>query len=442
MSRKINKIALINPSTHSDAEGHIYEMYKRNIDNYKPYITPPLNLLTLAAFVPCDVEVKIIDEHVDSIDFDEHFDLVGLTAMTQQANRAYQIANKFRNGNTIIVMGGIHASVLPDEALDYVDTVFVGEAEETWPIFLEDLKNGSEKKIYKSDSPFDLNNAIIPRYELINYEKIHKLTTHFKFLPIQATRGCPHDCSFCVTTKFYGKKIRKKRIGQIVAEVKELKKHNENALFLFVDDNLFVDRKFSKELLKELMPLKISYNAQTDIKVADDPELLELAYKSGCVQMIIGFESIDPGSLGEINNNNWKLKQLETYAGNIKKIQEKGIMVWGSFVIGFENDSLSTFENVRDFVVENHIAGHFTLLTPLPGSVLYQKCQKDGQLYKDVYWDHFSFYKLNIKHKNIEHKLAEEKIVWLFDQVYRNEVALKRTRQMMQYFKQLDRRWN
>ncbi len=338
-------------------------------------------------------------------------------------------------------MGGIHASVLPYEALNHVHNVFIGEAEELWQIYLEDLKSGKERKIYKNDRLFDLKKSILPRYELINFELFNNLTTYFKFLPVQASRGCPHDCSFCVTTKFYGKKIRKKEIDQIISEIKYLKKHSNNALLLFVDDNLFVDRVFAKSLLRELIPLNIKYIAQSDVKVADDSELLRLAYLSGCMMIFIGFESINIQALSEINVNGWKMRQLQNYPLAIKRIQENGIVVFGAFIIGFKNDNLSTFEQIKNFVIQNNIPGQFTLLTPLPGSQLYEQYKVAGSLINDTFWDKCSFFDMTFKHDILSKEEAENEIIAIHDEIFNEENSMKRNFHMIKIYKKLPQRW-
>jgi radical SAM superfamily enzyme YgiQ (UPF0313 family) len=441
LARTVKKIALINPSTYASSEKHIYEMYKRNINNYKPYLSPPLSLLTIASHTPKDIQIKLIDENIETIDFNEEFDLVGITAMTQQAFRAYEIAGEFKKKNIPVVMGGIHASVLPEEALLHVDSVFIGESEEQWKVYIQDLRAKREKRIYQAESLFNFENSLVPKYELINYNVLKSKDSFIRLIPVQATRGCPHDCSFCIVPEFYGRCVRKKSISQVIKEIEYLKDLNYDSLLLFVDDNLFVDRKYIKALMKELMPLKISYIAQTDIKVANDNELLELAYRSGCVLMLIGFESIDSTNLSEINTNKWKMKQRDSYTENISKIQKNGIIVFGSFIIGFENDDFGTFEKIRDFVLENKISAHFTILTALPGSRLYKQYKKANRFMKDVFWDDLSFYNLNFKHEHINKEMTEKGIVWLYDEVYNDINAMNRYRHMMEFYKKLQGRW-
>jgi radical SAM superfamily enzyme YgiQ (UPF0313 family) len=442
MHGKIKKIALINPKRPLKQDNpKTFGLFERNADRLKLWFAPPLSLLTIASLTPQDIEIKIIDEHFEDIDFNAEYDLVGITAMTQQAFRAYEIADAFRRKNRVVVMGGIHASVMPDEALKHVDTVFIGEAEELWQVYLEELGSGDERKIYQKNTLFDMKKSVLPRYELINFERFNSLTSFFKFLPVQASRGCPHDCSFCVTTKFYGKKIRKKEIGQIIEEIKTLKKLSNNTLLLFVDDNLFVDRPFAKSLLRELIPLNIKYIAQSDVKVAEDDELLRLAYLSGCMMIFIGFESLNIQTLSEINANTWKMKQLKNYPLAIKKIQENGIVVFGAFVIGFEKDSISTFSNIRDFVIQNNIPGQFTLLTPLPGSRVYDQFLAEGRLNKEAFWNKCSFFDMTFTHDHLSKENAENEIIKIHDEVFNEENTMKRNFHMIKIYKNLSPRW-
>jgi radical SAM superfamily enzyme YgiQ (UPF0313 family) len=442
MIKQIEKIALINPKRPLQFENQrIYEMFERNRNQLKPWSGPPLNLLTIAALTPEDIEIKIIDEHYETIDFEQKFDLVGLTAMTQQACRAYEIADEFKKRNITVVMGGIHASFLPDEALKHVNTVFIGEAEELWNSYLSDLKTGSEKPVYKNEKTYDLRESPVPRYDLINYQAFKDINKYFNLIPVQATRGCPHNCNFCAVSKLYGKKIRKKNIDQVIKEIDFLRKKNNDSLILFADDNLFVDKHYIKDLLRELIPLKIKYFAQSDVRVAEDNELLELAYLSGCQIIFIGFESPNMSSLGEINENKWKLNHAKKYSEYIRKIQENGIVVFGAFAIGFDNDDPGTFKKIKDFAVNNNIPGQFTVLTPIPGSRLYNQLLSEGRLYTETFWNRCGFYNLVFRHNKLGEEEVEESLIWLYDQVFSVENSLKRALYMKEIYKKLPQRW-
>lgn len=442
MKKKIKKIALINPKKPLKEQNvKIFKMFSENKEHLKPWYTPPLNLLIIAAVTPADIEIVLIDEHFEDIDYNKQYDLVALTAMTQQANRAYSIADKFRQKNIPVVMGGVHASVLPNEALQHVDSVFVGEGEELWPSFLNDFESGTPQKIYKSDKPLDLNTLPIPKYELFDYENFKKVDSYFKFIPIQATRGCPHDCSFCMVSRFYGKKIRKKSVPQIIKEIKYLQNLNYDSVIMFADDNLFADRVFAKELLRELLPLKIKYCVQTDIRIAEDEELMDLAYRSGCVMSLIGFESLNDESLNGVNPNNWKMKQIHNYKNAIAKIQSRGIVVFGAFIIGFQDDTLATLHKTKQFVLENKLPVQMTLLTPLPGSKIYEDIKAEGKLLEEEYWDRCSFFELTFNHDHLQKDSAEDGIVMAHSEVFSDQNVMERNMHMMKIYKKLPQRW-
>ena len=437
---KIKKIALINPKRPFNTQNpSTYEMYQRA--GMKPWFAPPLNLFVIAAHTPPSIEIKIIDEHYETIDFNEHFDLVGITAMTNQANRAYEIADIYRKKNIYVAMGGIHATVLPAEAQQHVDSVFIGESELLWSNFIEDFEVSNPKSLYLSEHYMDLAKMKTPRYDLINIDAFKNLGNQYRMLPIQATRGCPHDCNFCIVSKFYGKKIRKRNINLIIEDIKTIAKLNLDLPYLFVDDNIFVNRTFAKELLMKMIPLKIKFIAITDIKIADDPELLDLAYRSGCFMLLIGFESLKPEALSDVNVNGWKMKQINNYSTAIEKIQSAGMSVIGAFVLGLKGDHLDDFAKTRDFVINNHILGQFCLLTPLPGSRIYEEFKAEGRLHNHNFWDSCNFYELNFKHDNFSKEEAENELAAMHQAIFSEENSLLRTHHMMQQYKKLPPRW-
>ena len=303
------------------------------------------------------------------------------------------------------------------------------------------FRPGMEKRTYRPEHHYDLSKAPVPKYDLLNFNAFKDSDSYFNYIPIQATRGCPHDCSFCVVTKLYGGKIRKKSINHVIEEIEYLQKFNKDSLILFADDNLFVDKKYGRELLKALIPLKIKYFAQTDISIAEDDELLRLAYQSGCHIAFIGFESLRPESLGEINRNKWKMKQVEKYAQSIKKIQENGIVAFGAFVAGFQNDDLNVFKEIGEFAIQNNMPGQFTIATPIPGSRLYQSLLAEGKLFDPVFWNECNFYNLVFRHENFSRKDAQNSLINLYETVFSDENTLKRLMYMKNVYKKLPPRW-
>ena len=423
----------INPKTKNALDG--------NNRFLKAYNTSSLSIITIAGLTPPDIEVSYIDEDFEDIDFNIQYDIVGISAMTQQIVRSYEIAKEFRRRGIYVVMGGIHTSFLPEEALEWVDTVIIGEAEDLWPQFLEDFKNNKAKKIYKQpEGTFvDLTKSPIPRYDLLkkkNYFEDHK--SFYNMIPIQVSRGCPHDCEFCLVTKCYGSRFRKKTIEQVRIEINEIKKYFPGKVILFADDNLFIDRKFSKKLLEEIKNLKIRWWAQSDISVGEDEELLSLIYESGGLLLLIGFESIDPENLKTINNNSWKYRQLKNYSKNIERIQKHGIIVFGSFIFGLDNDDKNVFNNVVEFMDQNNITGQLTIATPLPGSRLLERLKLEGRLIEnEPFWDKCTFLDVLFKPQKMTIEELEDGFIWSYKQVFNEKAQAKRVQYLKEIYKNI-----
>ncbi len=438
--RRVEHIAFINFRRYTWS---ITPKIKKALDSsgglLKAYCTPSLSLLTIAALTPGDIRVSYIDEDFEEIDFDGGYDIVGISAMTQQAPKAYQIASEFRKRNVYVVIGGIHASVLPDEALQHADTVMVGEAEETWPAFLEDFRNNRAKRVYTGSSLVDITKSPVPRYDLLRGKGYFRDASRFyNMVPLQATRGCPHDCEFCLVSKIYGKRIRKKKIEQIKKEVLSIKANTPNKVLLFADDNLFVDNKYAKELVMALKELRIRWWAQTDIAFGDDEELLSMAYDGGCLIVLIGFESIHPKNLAEMNRTKWKYKQLVKYWKNIERIQSHGIQVFGSFIFGLDNDSPDVFRAVVEFMEENHITGQLTIATPLPGSRLEERLKSENRLLPEYgQWERCTFFDVLFDPKLMSKKELEDGFIWAYQQVFSESSFSKRAEYLKYAYRRL-----
>jgi radical SAM superfamily enzyme YgiQ (UPF0313 family) len=441
--RKLNHICLIGTKRYTWS---INPKIKKSLDEnnkfIKAYNTSSLSIITIAALTPPDIEISYIDEDFEEIDFDGQYDIVGISAMTQQVIRCYEIAKEFRKRGIYVVMGGIHVSFLPNEALEWVDTVIIGEGEELWPQFLEDFKNNKEKRIYKRpEGAFvDLTKSPVPRYDLLerkNYFKSHK--NFYNMIPMQISRGCPHNCEFCLVTKCYGSKFRKKTIEQVILEINEIKEYFPGKVILFADDNLFIDRKFSKILLKTIKDLKIRWCAQTDISVGEDDELLSLIYESGGLLLLIGLESIDPENLKSINNNFWKYKQLSNYSKNIERIQKHGIIVFGSFIFGLDNDDKHVFKKVVGFMDKNNITGQLTIATPLPGSRFLERLrQEDRLIANEPFWDKCTFLDALFKPQKMTVQELEDGFIWAYKQVFNEKAYSKRVQYLKEIYKNMN----
>jgi radical SAM superfamily enzyme YgiQ (UPF0313 family) len=327
-----------------------------------------LTLTTLAALTPPDVDVRITDENVEPIDFEEDVDLVGVTGMVMHAPRAYQIAQRFRQRGIPVVMGGPHASSLPYEAKEHVDAVVIGEAENVWEGLLEDLKVGSLKPFYKADAFCSMEGLPFPRLDLLHKDAYMTINC------AQTTRGCPHQCDFCHVTHFFGKTYRCRPVDEVIEEVKRL----EGEFLVFIDDNIAGNRRYARELFTRLKPLKKKWASQASMTLTRDPELLRLAAESGCVSLFLGVESLSPENLKDVNKAFNRVPQFEEA---MKALHDHDIMVVAGFIFGLDHDDEGVFERTLRFCERNRIElPSFFVLTPLPGTPLFQKIESEGRL--------------------------------------------------------------
>jgi len=442
MGRQLKKICLIWPKRDIWSTNlTITQVLKESRKHLKAYSSPPLGLLTIAALTPSDIDVEIIIEDNAPIRYDQNYDLVGISSMTHSVERAYEIAGEFKARGTYVVMGGIHATVMPEEASLHADTVIVGEGEELWPRFLQDFRNGEPSKIYRNPEGYfvDIRLSPVPRYDLLKGKAaLANPDYYYNLIPVQVTRGCPHGCEFCVVTDIHGKKSRKKTIDQVRAEILSIKRNLPNHIVGFADDNLFLDRQFAKELLQEVDRLRIRWVAQSDISIGAQDWLLELMYKSGCLFVLVGFESLDPKNLAGMNPNDWKLRQLEKYEKYVQNIQEHGIVVLGSFITGLDNDDKGVYGRIVDFMNRNKIAGDLTFATPLPGSRLFERIKREDRfLYPVPFWNRCTFFDVVFKMKKMSKEEAEEGMSQAYRQISTEEAFKSRTEYFKEVYKKL-----
>lgn len=328
---------------------------------------PSLSLSILASLVPPDIEVSIVEEEITDIDFNEKADLVGITTMTATASRAYEIADNFRNQGTTVVLGGIHPTALPEEAIKHADSVVIGEAEGCWEKVIRDYRKGKIEKFYRSGHP-SLDNLPLPRWDLNGKKNVGNV------IPILATRGCPYDCEFCSVTEFYGRKVRHRPVHDVIEDIKQ----SGGKTFIFLDDNIIGNPKYAKELFKNLISLKINWVGQASVSISKDKELLSLAQKSGCKALFFGVESVLMENLKTMKKT---LNSLADYEKTIKVLRDLGIHFHASMILGFDEDDPSVFERTLKFLTKNKVgAVTFNLLTPYPGSRLYRRLKEEGRI--------------------------------------------------------------
>lgn len=348
-----------------------------------------LNLPLLAGYVDSDFEVRIIDENIEDINFDDDADLVGITAMTSTAFRGYQIGDQFRERGVHVVIGGIHASLFPEEAGAHADTVVVGEAEVSWPRFLNDFKSGRPQSIYRENAFHNLIGLPNPRRDLLRPGRYSMQDV------VMTTRGCPHNCDFCSVTSFWGGKIRTRPVEEVIEEVKRLKGN----FIQFVDDNIYGHRGHAHELFEALIPLKKTFGAQGDITLARNPELLKLAVRSGLRWLFIGVESPSSENLADVGKT-WNSSGME-FEEAFKILHKAGVKILGSFILGLDNDDEAAFDRTVDFAIKNELElANFYILTPLPGTRLHERYRSEGRLLTEQ-WDRYDCNRVVIKHPKL-----------------------------------------
>jgi len=347
---------------------------------------PYLGLLKVASLTPSDWQVSIIDEKVEKIDFNSYADIVGITAMTPAANRGYEIADAFKQRGIKVVMGGMHVSKMPEEALQHCDSVVIGEAEDLWDKVLCDFESNELKKIYRHENIYpSLENRPAPNWDL------YRDKGYLPFHSIETTRGCPHNCEFCSVTSSFGGKFRNRPIDEVEKEIQNLKPFEgrfmlKNVVF-FADDNIISNRRHARELLERIIPYNLKWLGQASVNIAKDDEILAFCRKSGCMGILLGFESLSPDNLSNMGKG---FNKPQDYIDIVKKLHDYGIGVDGSFVLGFDHDDEGVFDRTLEFIVRAKIdVCYFSILTPYPGTRFYAKMKEEGRLI-DYDWANYN----------------------------------------------------
>lgn len=331
----------------------------------------PLLFGIIKSLTPSEYEIEFIDERVEKLPERIDSDIIAFSVETYTAKRACILARKYKTEENIIVMGGFHASVMPDELLGYADSVIIGDAEGSWEKFLSDCKEGKPCKKYVSDETK-------PLCVLNDDPSIYK-HSYYGIGVYQISRGCKFNCDFCSIKTMY--KCVRRKTADMIAE--ELKKSREKIIF-FVDDNLFYDKKSAIELFRKIAPLKKKWACQISMDAARDDELLSEMKRSGCFLVLMGFESLNPESLGEMNK---KANTAADYDEIIKRIYRHKLMIYGTFVLGCDNDREDVFRRTFDFAVKNKIAvTNFNPLIPMPGTTVYSRMEQENRLIYDKWW--------------------------------------------------------
>jgi len=350
----------------------------------KAYI-PPLTLPVLAGLTPKCIDVELCDESVDTVNFDTDADLIGITGITSQINRGYEIADAFRRRGKKVVMGGIHVSAMPDEAKDHADSILIGEAEDLWEAIIEDFRNNRLKKEYTADAYTNFKKLVIPRYDLLKLDRYRRSSgTNLPRLPIQASRGCPFNCNFCSVTKFWGPKIRTKPLENVEKELLQIKSLGTNRIF-FTDDNFIADISYTKNLLDLLKKHDFSWICQVSTNIYRHEDLIVEMSKAGCSALYMGIETFSEENLEDINKKFNKMADYETLFALFNK---SNIRVTASMIIGLDGDTRESLDYmVRKLIHLKVSYALFYILMPLPGTQLREQFLRENRII-NYNWDH------------------------------------------------------
>ena len=388
---------------------------------------PSLSLLTLAGMTPPHFEVEYMEiaDLKSTPELPDRFDLVVITSLSAQIYEAYKVADSYRARGTPVVMGGLHVSSMPDEALEHCTAIAVGEGETLWPEILADVERGDLKPRYEQSprGTFDLRAAPMPRFDLLDPKKYNRIT-------VQTSRGCPHRCEFCASSILLTPRYKLKPVEKVIAEIRAIKSIWPRPFIEFADDNSFVNTPHAKELLRALAVEKLRWFTEADINVARDDELLALMRDSGCQQVLIGLESPRPRSLDGIElNGNWKVRQQDRYKAAIEKIQSFGITVNGCFILGLDGDTPEVFDDVLEFVRDSGLYEvQVTFLTAFPGTPLYRRLHSEGRIIEDRAWDRCTLFDINIRPRDMAVEDLQSGFLKLVKQLYSEEETHSRRR--------------
>ncbi len=393
---------------------------------------PSLGLLTVAALTPPDMEVVYREiQDVRPEDALEPFDLVAISSFTAQIDEAYALADRYRAAGVPVVLGGLHVTMMPDEAAAHADSIVVNGAEGAWPRLVEDFRKGCLKPRYEGlrTGVFRSPDYVVPRFNLLRGRPYNRIT-------VQTSRGCPLHCEFCAASLRITSSFQQKPVEWALEEIRVARGVTEHPFFELADDNTFLNKSWGKEFLRGLAPMGLSWFTETDISVADDDELLRLLASSGCRQILVGLESPTPEGLTGIDPSGWKQRRCDQYLRAIEKIQSCGVTVNGCFILGLDSQTPEVFPQVRDFIRKSGlIEAQVTVLTPFPGTPLYARLAREGRLLQPRFWDRCTLFDVNFRPKNMSVEELESGMRWLFREVYNDAEYARRQRHYMELVK-------
>ena len=383
---------------------------------------PSLGLLTLAALTDDrhDVDYFEVDDIADMDPLPE-CDLAAFSTYTAQVKECYALSDRFRAAGVTTVIGGLHATAVPDEALAHCDIVVAGEGEPVWRRLLADVESGTAGQVYRPDAPFDLSDAPIPRYDLLDPARYNRLT-------VQTQRGCPWRCEFCASSILLTPRYEMKPADLVAAEIRAMKSIWADPFVEFSDDNSFVNRHHARELVAAIGSENVQWFTETDVSIADDPDLLAMMRDAGCREVLVGFESPNAAALDGVEiKRNWKLGRVDRYRAAVEAVQTHGIALNACFVLGLDGDGPDVFESVARFVDETDpFDVQITVLTPFPGTPLYDRLLAEGRILEPGAWELCTLFDVNYRPVNMTVEELEGGLVDLGRHLYSQESTDRR----------------
>jgi len=385
---------------------------------------PSLGLLTLAGLTPPDLEVQYLEvpDLAQVEEVPQEFDAVAISSFSAQIHEAYTLADRYRALGTRVILGGLHVSALPLEAMRHADAVVVGEGEPSWPTVISDLRAGTMKQIYDSRSVnYTFANSPMPRFDLLDMDRYNRIT-------VQTQRGCPFRCEFCAASIRISPTYKIKPVDRVIAEIRAVKRRWARPFIEFADDNTFVNKPHSKQLLRAIAKENIRWFTETDISVADDDELLSLVHDAGCAEILIGFESTTFSAVDGIEQRaNWKARKVDSYLNAIRKIQDHGIRVNGCFILGLDSTGPESFDGIWQFIQQSGLYDiQITVQTAFPGTPLYTRLKQEGRIVRDEAWELCTLFDVNFLPRKMSVSQLEAGLRALAQRVYADEVTKAR----------------
>ena len=391
---------------------------------------PSLSLLTLAGLTPDAFEISYHEvADLRLLDEPPACDVAAIASYSAQIRDAYALSDRYRALGVRTVLGGLHVTARPAEAAEHADAIVVGEGELGWPELVADLASGSLKPMYSAGGrEFSLADAPMPRFDLLDVERYNRLT-------VQTQRGCPWRCEFCAASIRLTQLYKVKPVPKVIAEIRAIKRVWPKPFIEFADDNTFVHRRHGKELLRAVAEEGIRWFTETDVSVADDPELLELMREAGCAEVLIGLESPTAVGIDGVElRRNWKAARFDRYFDAIERVQAHGIAVNGCFVLGLDGDGPDVFDAVEEFV---HASGQFdvqiTVLTPFPGTPLYDRLLDEGRLLEPTAWERCTMFDVNFRPKGMSPETLQRELVELGRRLYTDDERSRRHRSFREH---------